>query len=178
GLWGQELKELMRAYTRLMTQIILNHDAAVPSNRITIDPQGRPVLDYTLSKESIASLCHAQASAARIFFAAGCEKVVMPCADRPVFARGEVRDGDLERFISPRNFLPNKTPIASAHPQGGCRMGTDPGSSVTDPWGRVHGRKGLYIADASLFPSSSHVNPYLTIMALADRVAEKVREEA
>ena len=56
-------------------------------------------------------------------------------------------------------------------------MGEDPATSVTDAWGRVHGEEGLYVADASLFPESSHVNPYLTIMALAERVAETVRAE-
>jgi choline dehydrogenase-like flavoprotein len=63
-------------------------------------------------------------------------------------------------------------PIASAHPQGGCRMGTDPATSVTNEFGQVHDMPWLHVADASLFPTSSHVNPYLTIMALADRVAE------
>jgi choline dehydrogenase-like flavoprotein len=57
---------------------------------------------------------------------------------------------------------------------GGCRMGEDPRTSVTDTWGRVHGHKDLYVADASLFPAASEVNPYLTIMALADRVAEGI----
>jgi choline dehydrogenase-like flavoprotein len=51
-------------------------------------------------------------------------------------------------------------------------MGTDPATSVTNAQGKVHGHDWLYISDASLFPKSSHVNPYLTIMALADRVAE------
>jgi choline dehydrogenase-like flavoprotein len=172
GLWGQDLKDLMKAYPRFMTQIILNHDKARSENRVTIDDKGTPVLDYTLTEDSVASLCHAQASAARIFFAAGCEKVVMPCADRPVFGKDEVADDQLETFIHPGNFLRNKMPIASAHPQGGCRMGTDPATSVTNEFGQVHDMPWLHVADASLFPTSSHVNPYLTIMALADRVAE------
>jgi choline dehydrogenase-like flavoprotein len=85
-----------------------------------------------------------------------------------------VPDAQLESFISPKNFLANKTPIASAHPQGGCRMGADSTTSVTNAHGKVHGHDWLYIADASLFPKSSHVNPYLTIMALSERVAEEL----
>jgi choline dehydrogenase-like flavoprotein len=50
-----------------------------------------------------------------------------------------------------------------------------PGTSVTDAWGRVHGIPWLRVADASLFPDALEINPYLTIMALADRVAEGVR---
>jgi cholesterol oxidase len=47
---------------------------------------------------------------------------------------------------------------------------------VTNDRGKVHGLDWLYVADGSLFPGSSGVNPYVTIMALADRVAEGIRE--
>ena len=57
---------------------------------------------------------------------------------------------------------------------GGCRMGHGPADSVTDGWGQVHGLPWLFVADASLFPGCAEVNPYVTIMALADRVAERV----
>jgi choline dehydrogenase-like flavoprotein len=53
-------------------------------------------------------------------------------------------------------------------------MGSDPKTSVTDAWGRVHGHPGLFVADASVFPTSTKVNPYLTIMAFAERTAEEV----
>ena len=56
-------------------------------------------------------------------------------------------------------------------------MGHTAGDSVTDSWGRVHGHRWLRVADASLFPDSLEINPYLTIMALADRVAEGVLED-
>jgi choline dehydrogenase-like flavoprotein len=57
-------------------------------------------------------------------------------------------------------------------------MGNNPKDSVTNAWGQVHGTPWLYVADGSLFPDSSHVNPYLTIMALADRVGEKILTQA
>ena len=57
-------------------------------------------------------------------------------------------------------------------------MGGSPADSVTDAYGRVHGIPWLYVADSSLFPDSVEINPYLTIMALADRVAETIRKEA
>jgi GMC oxidoreductase len=46
------------------------------------------------------------------------------------------------------------------------------------PFGRVQGIPWLFVADSSLFPNSLEVNPYLTIMALADRVAETIRKDA
>ncbi len=48
---------------------------------------------------------------------------------------------------------------------------------MTDSWGRVHGVPWLRVADASLFPDSVEINPYLTIMALADRVAERILDD-
>jgi choline dehydrogenase-like flavoprotein len=56
-------------------------------------------------------------------------------------------------------------------------MGRGPADSVTDGFGRVHGIPWLFVADSSLFPNSLEINPYLTIMALADRVAETIRKD-
>ena len=56
-------------------------------------------------------------------------------------------------------------------------MGEDPRVSVTNSWGRVHGLNHVFVADASLFPKAVEINPYLTIMALADRVAEGIKKE-
>ena len=57
-------------------------------------------------------------------------------------------------------------------------MGRTAADSVTDPHGQVHGVPWLFVADASLFPDAVEINPYLTIMALADRVAEGIRGRA
>src|SRR5690606_15020084 len=61
--------------------------------------------------------------------------------------------------------------ILGTHLMGTCRMGTDPRTSVTDAGGRCHDLDNLYIADGSLFPTSTPANPTLTIQALATRVA-------
>jgi choline dehydrogenase-like flavoprotein len=169
------LKYVMKRYNQMMDILILAHDEALPENKIALDKNGDPQLNYKLTQKNIESLCHAQVQCARIFFAAGCDEVVVPSAKKALFKKTEVDDKHLEEFISTKYFVPNKTPVASAHLQGGCRMGNDSETSVTDSWGQVHGHDWLYVADASLFPKSSHVNPYLTIMALAERVAERVK---
>lgn len=60
---------------------------------------------------------------------------------------------------------------AGQHQAGTCRMGPDPTSSVTDPEGRVHGHRNLWVTDASLHVTNGGVNPVLTIYALARRTA-------
>ncbi|MCK7467878.1 MAG: GMC family oxidoreductase N-terminal domain-containing protein [Desulfosudis oleivorans] len=117
GSWGASLRDAMKKYHQFMCMIILNHDAARPESRIELDRKGMPKIVYTAAPETIAALCHAQAQAARIIFAAGREKAIMPCADHPIFGR-EVPDARLEEFIKPANYVSIKMPLASAHLAG------------------------------------------------------------
>jgi choline dehydrogenase-like flavoprotein len=66
------------------------------------------------------------------------------------------------------------TYFCSAHQMGSCRMSSHAGDGVVDPKGRVWGAQDLYIADASVFPSASGVNPMVTNMAIADWIARGV----
>jgi choline dehydrogenase-like flavoprotein len=66
----------------------------------------------------------------------------------------------------------NWSTLFSAHQMGTCRMGSDPRTAVCDERGAVRGVGGLFVADASLFPASSSVNPMITIMAIATLVGE------
>jgi len=54
---------------------------------------------------------------------------------------------------------------------GTCRMGRHPDTSVVGPFGETHAVRGLFVVDASVFPSSVGVNPQVTIMAFATRAA-------
>ncbi len=64
----------------------------------------------------------------------------------------------------------------TAHLMGGCRMGDDPKSSVTDSYGRTHDIANLFICSASLFVTSGGGNPTNTIMAIAARTADYIKE--
>ena len=64
----------------------------------------------------------------------------------------------------------------TTHQCGTLCFGTDPRSSVLDPFCRAHDITNLFVVDASFFPSSAAVNPGLTIIAQALRVADHIRE--
>ena len=70
------------------------------------------------------------------------------------------------------------TGLASTHVQGSCRMGDDPARSAVDRNGESHEVRRLFVGDASLVPRTLSVNPSLTIMALATRLAEHLDEDA
>ena len=67
--------------------------------------------------------------------------------------------------------------MASAHPQGGNRMGEDKSLSVVNSNCQSHEFSNLYVCDASVFPTSLGVNPQYTVMALATLTAEHIIEQ-
>jgi choline dehydrogenase-like flavoprotein len=69
------------------------------------------------------------------------------------------------------------TGIASTHVQGTCRMGSDPDRSVVDADSRVWGVDRLFVGDGSVVPRTMSVNPSLTIMALASRLADHLHAD-
>ena len=173
--FGAPHSALMRSFPRLQMILVLALDKAVEQNRIEVDRDGAPVVHYEFTDDVVDALVAATRTSARIFFAAGARRVHAPEADPPLI---EQSDKDrVEELITRDNFLPGKISVSAAHLMGGCGMGRDASDSVTDAWGRVHGLPWLRVADSALFPDSLEINPYLTIMGLADRVAEGIRAD-
>jgi choline dehydrogenase-like flavoprotein len=74
-------------------------------------------------------------------------------------------------------YLGKNIPIGgTAHQAGTARFGSDPTTSVLDLDCKAHEVDNLYLADASFFPSIGAVNPTLTIIANALRVADRIKE--
>ncbi len=174
--FGDPHESLMRAFPRLQMILVLACDHVEARNRVTTDLRGRPIVHYTFTPAVRRALAQGSLASARIFFAAGARRVHLPAARNPVV---EAAAADrLEQFIDEDLFRPGSVTVSAAHLQGGCGMGLTARDSVTDSYGRVHGVPWLFVADASLFPDSIEINPYLTIMALADRVAQRIRQDA
>jgi len=174
--FGAEHSELMRAFPRLQMILVLAVDPAAESNRVCVDRDGEAVIDYTMDPTVLDSLHRSMIASAKLFFAAGADRVHAPAGVSFFIDR---RDANRVEELIPRgNVIPGKISVTSAHMMGGCRMGRDATDSVTDSWGRVHGAKRLFVGDSGLFPRASEINPYVTIMALADRVAEHIRSNA
>jgi choline dehydrogenase-like flavoprotein len=86
-------------------------------------------------------------------------------------------DDGMLHFIPHDVYLAQRIPLAGVAHQGGtCRFGTDPATSVLDVNCKAHDLDNLYVVDASFFPSSSSVNPALTIMANALRVGDHLKQ--
>ena len=159
--------------------------------RVSATKGGSVRVDYRLDATGVATLRHALVQMARMSRAAGALELVAmgtpPAWYGPqVFGPGG-GDGSFAAFeerLSAFDFAPNRGSIFSAHQMGTVRLGGDPRLHPCDPGGRVRSGTsnqvvgGLYVADASLFPTALGANPMLTVMALARRVARTVVSEA
>lgn len=174
--FGEEHSRFMREFPRLQMILVLACDEVNAHNRVTVDGSGCPVVHYRCTPEVMRALVRGAITSGKIFFAAGAERVHLPVSRCSTIERTDVER--LNQIAEHPDFKPGKISISAAHLQGGCAMGRGRADSVTDGFGRVHGIPWLFVADSSLFPNSLEINPYLTIMAFADRVAETIRKDA
>ena len=86
----------------------------------------------------------------------------------------EIQQRAAVNVIEERGILANDPLFLSFHPQGTLPMGSNARESMVDSFGAARGIKGLYVADASVFPTSVAVPPQITVMALASRTAERI----
>ena len=154
--------------------IVLTRDSNEGQVRVT--KAGQPYFDYRLGKEEKRLLRHGMAAVARIHHAAGADRIVTLHTARLAWEREG--GGSIDKFcreIDAASTAPNRLPLFSAHQMGTARIGTDQASAVCDDHGAVFGMSGAYVADASLFPSASGVNPMVTIMALALHIGKGLK---
>ncbi len=108
---------------------------------------------------------------ARVFFAAGAKEVYTGIVgSQPIVDPGHI-DTQVRNDIPARDLY-----LYASHPMSTCPMGDDPARSVIDPDGRVWGWDNLYVADASVFPTSLGVNPQVTTMAVGLTIGDAVAE--
>ncbi len=132
---------------------------------------GRTLVQWSPSSEDVASFRRGAAVMGRMFLAAGAERV-------DVGVRGFSRDVRHPAELAALEHSGPRSPMAYSaaitHMFGTCRMGSDPAASVVRPDFRHHAVDGLYVADSSVFPTSTGVNPQIAIAALATLCAARV----
>ncbi len=167
--FGADQRALMQVYPRLALGTVRLHDRT--GGRIELDPTGQVAISYHLSESERASVLDGMRRLADLYLAAGATRVVLPYnALVEVTRRGEFR------AIDEHPWHANDPLLSSYHPQGTLRMGADPKGSVVDEFGRAHEVPGVFVADASIFPSSTAVPPQLAVMAFAQRTAAYIAD--
>jgi choline dehydrogenase-like flavoprotein len=173
---GEPHKQLMSRFRHGGTLIALLRDRG--HGRVTIDHAGMAVPWYTLTDELDVRNTHRGIEAQlRLHEAGGAQQILAAAAGAPLWRWGD----DLDAFAAKVKRIPLQAGgwrLFSAHQMGTCRLGSDPRTSVAGPWGELHDVSGVWIGDASAFPTASGVNPMITNMALAHRNAQAVAAAA
>jgi len=139
---------------------LTSEDLPAPDNRVTLRADGGIVLSYRPNNEEGHKRLQTKL------------KSLVKQLRCPAHGDGCVKD-----FASINAYIGKRIPLAGvAHQNGTLRFGTDPKTSVLDVRCKAHELDNLYVVDGSFFPSSSAVNPALTIMANALRVGDHLLE--
>ena len=140
----------------------MSEESPNPESRLTLDTgtrdalgQPRLRLDWRLGENHLGGMERALALLARAIGAAGQGRMRWP--------------------LTRETLLPQLSP--ARHHLGATRMHPDPARGVVDEHCRVHGVANLHIAGSSVFPTHGVVNPTLTIIALAVKLADRLRPE-
>jgi len=136
---------------------LTSEDLPDPNNRVTLDDEGKIVLNYTPNNEE------------------GHKRLIAKLKElMQQQTKCGVHGHDCHEGLFSRNlFVGQRIPLAGvAHQVGTVRFGNDPKTSVLDANCKAHDLDNLYVVDGSFFVSSGAVNPALTIMANALRVGQ------
>lgn len=171
---GRRHKEDIARLTNASTTISLIRDHGGGS--VEIDSKGEAVHRYAITDElDQRNFRRGIEAQIRVHDAAGADEIHTLNSQPLSWRRGQ----DLDEFIRRAKEAPldpRAQAIFSAHQTGSCRMGTDAADSVCDTRGELHDTRGVWIGDGSAFPNATGLNPMVTIMALARRTAEAIKE--
>jgi choline dehydrogenase-like flavoprotein len=178
---ARNFRDEMTTIPHLASVIVLTRDKG--EGTVTVDRAGEPVVEYIVSAYDRKHILHGLRQGARIHLAAGAERVIS-LQNKPTDLKRSADEAiqrqrlrTLDRQMERHGLDANRILMFSAHQMGTCRMGANPRTSVTDEHHQVHGVKGLFICDGSVFPTASGVNPMLSIMALAHKASQYIKTE-
>jgi choline dehydrogenase-like flavoprotein len=172
---GLQHKQLMDAYDHCANILVLTRDR--DGGRVTIDREGHPVLNYSISEHDRRHLLRGLTEAMRIHRAAGAKQIFGPLNSAGLFPGGS--DADFERYLGKYTMDTLRAydyVLGSAHQMSSCRMGGNPARGALKPTGESFEVKNLFVADGSALPTSTGVNPMLTIMGVAHCIAGHAKD--
>ncbi len=136
--------------------------------RVTIRRDGSPEWKYAVSKYDQRHVREGVRRGTELYAAVGATEVISSTVKPIRWRAGEPIDDFIEA-VDAVGYGSNQTGYFTFHQMGSARMGSDPAVSVVDQFNEVHDTPGLFVMDGSCFPSSSGVNPMLTIASIAHR---------
>lgn len=153
GAWGSEYARQLEKYDHFAALLVVGEDPSQVTNQVSLHPSEKD--QYGMPIPIVHYVDHENSREMR------------------KFALGKARDlyeslGSEDVFFGP--------PPPATHNMGTCRMAKKINDGVCNPSGRTFDIPNLFVSDGSQFPSSGTSNPTITIVALAIRQAEHIRD--
>lgn len=171
---GEQHKRLMSHSANYAAFISITRDTG--SGRVTVGADGKPRIAYSLNDLDTRHLQRGIEAMFELHLAAGADEIGGPYSGLAPWRRRIDRSSYVNQMRQ-IGLGVNRAMVFSAHQMGSARLGGSARHSVVDPYGAAWETRNLYVADASLFPTASGVNPMITTMALARRVARRIQAE-
>ncbi|KAA1120085.1 hypothetical protein PGT21_037134 [Puccinia graminis f. sp. tritici] len=179
-------KAYMSRYAESFTIVVLSRDRG--AGRVSLEPgTGEPVIDYPLDPFDAESLLQGILVACRTLLAAGATEIAttLPNVQHFFAPPSTATDLDLHpRFekwlaeISAIGVKPGYGVLGSAHQMSSCKMGSKASKdSVVNEKGKVWGHEKLWVADGSVLPTATGVNPSISIMSVAHHIGNQLVKE-
>ena len=170
GKVGSGLEEGLALLPHLAGLVVMVSDKGGGRVRATAD--GRADITYHFADADVDRIKQGMVVTAEVLLAGGVNEVFAPVHGVGRHSTPQALAADLaQRTI--RDFT-----LYASHPMATCRMGADPKTSVINATGQAHRMPGLYIADASVFPTSLGVNPQLTTLAVSTHIGRQMAAES
>lgn len=173
-----KLDALKYRHMNCYLSIVRDRDAG----SVSPDPNdGTPVVAYTMSPFDRKHAMIGLAATAKLCYIQGAREILPMVPNMPPLqCHRSSRDLNDTEFVAwlgkleKADLSPSAAVLNSAHQMGSCRMSTSQKNGVVDETGKVWGTEDLYVADASVLPSASGVNPMITVMTIADHIARGI----
>lgn len=174
---GESHHHYMQSLPYIHALLALNRDGfhpQSPGGQVELNSDGTPRLDYPLNDFMWEGMRRAFMSMTEIAFAAGSNQVLPLHRDipKPLSSWNEAK-----QVIADLSMKPLYTKVVSAHVMGGCAMGVDEQTSVTNSDGRHHQLSNLSVIDGSVFPTSIGTNPQVSIYGVSLRNATHLAQQ-
>jgi choline dehydrogenase-like flavoprotein len=174
-------RRLMQRAGNMATMLVLGRDKN--PGRVRVTRGGQPLIEYRAGDLEQRLLQRGIVEGTRVQLAAGATEILTLHTDRLGWfeRRPTTTQADIDAFcvdVGRRPLSGRHSLLFSAHQMGSLPLGTDPQRSACDPEGRLRGVSNVFVADSSLFPGASGVNPMITTMGLAHHVAKGIIAES
>ena len=168
--FGDAHAALMGRFANMAVLAAMLHDET--AGTVTPDGDLGVSMRYAPTARDRTVLARGLARSARLLFAAGARRVIVPTHRVRVLTRVAEVDALADTPIDPESLS-----LTAVHPMGSVAMGDDPARAAVDSRGRHHHVRGLHVADGSLFPTSIGVPPQLSIYAMGLHVGRAIAQD-